>query len=192
MKKQQENKRTFKTNSIADIARKINDRAFRRYGFARSDIHLHWHDIVGSVLAAASLPERLIMPKNETNEAENRGGVLHIRVEGSFAPEMQHMQPLVIDRINSYYGFKAVERLIFNHGPVENSMPSRKHQIPILTDSQKKQLEQLLYEIKDDRLRESLYKVGTQLMGDVKMQKTKQIKRFTRRGLGDDNLDKGN
>ena len=56
-------KRTYKTSSIADIARRINNVAFRRYGFARSEILMHWPEIVGSVLARSSLPERLVMPK---------------------------------------------------------------------------------------------------------------------------------
>ncbi|MDG1004343.1 MAG: DciA family protein, partial [Emcibacteraceae bacterium] len=53
-------KRTYKTSSIADIARRINNVAFRRYGFTRSEILMHWPEIVGSVLARSSLPERLV------------------------------------------------------------------------------------------------------------------------------------
>ena len=176
-------KRTYKTRSIADVARGINGRAFRRFGFAKSDIVLHWDEIVGSVLARSSLPERLIMPK-KNKHSDDRGGVLKIRVEGSFAPEMQHLEPLVIDRINSYYGFKAVERLTFYHGVVSKNTPERKYRPPILSDSKKKELDSILEEIKDDNLRKSLYAVGAELMGSHEPEKVKQIKRFTRRGKG--------
>ena len=175
-------KRTYKTTAISDIARGINNRAFARFGFAKSDILLHWGEIVGPVLSRSSLPERLVMPKSNENEA--KPGVLHIRVAGSYAPEMQHLEPLVIDRINSYYGFKAVERLIFHHGPVEEKAPSIKHQPPILSDSQKNELNLMLAEIKDDQLRKSLYKVGAEIIGKLKPPKDKQTKRFTRRGQG--------
>jgi len=174
--------RTYRTKSIADIAGSINNRTFARYGFAKSDIILHWSEIVGSVLARSSLPERLIMPKS--NEKEGRAGVLHIRVEGSFAPEMQHLEPLVIDRINSYYGFKAVERLIFHHGNVATKTLGQKYKPPILSDSQKNELDLMLKDVKDDQLRASLFKVGAELAAKPKTQKTKQAKRFTRRGQG--------
>ncbi len=177
------NKRSYKTSSIADIAGKINNRAFRRFGFAKSDIILHWADIVGSVLARSSLPERLVMPRDH-EKAVKRAGTLHIRIEGSFAPEMHHLEPLVIDRINSYYGFKAVERLIFHHGIIEHEAPTQKYSPPILSDSQQKDLNERLDEIKDDKLRASLFKVGAEILSREKPAEVKHTKRFTRRGRG--------
>ncbi len=175
--------RTFKTKSIADLASKINSRAFRRYGFAKSDIVLHWKEIVGEILARSSLPERLAMPR-ETEKEEGKAGVLHIRVEGSFAPEMQHLEPLVIDRINSYYGFRAVGRLVFHHGHLEQTHRAGKYVLPILSDSQKQELNLLLKGIKDDKLRQSLFNVGAEIMAGVTPKNVRQSKRFTRRGKG--------
>tara|TARA_R110002096_G_scaffold435828_1_gene663710 strand:+ start:16933 stop:17514 length:582 start_codon:yes stop_codon:yes gene_type:complete len=176
-------KRTFKTSSIADIARGINNRAFRRFGFARSEILMHWPEIVGPVLARSSLPERLVTPK-QNEQTDTKAGVLHIRVDGSFAPEMQHLEPLVIDRINSYYGFNAVCRLICHHGIIDKQAPLKKYQPPILTDSQKSELDLCLKDIKDDKLRESLFKVGAELVARQKPLEVKKTKRFTRRGQG--------
>ncbi len=181
-------KRTFKTKSLAELAGKINNRAFRRFGFAKSDVLLHWKEIVGEVLARSSIPERLVMPRDHQNSdhenAERKAGVLHIRVEGSYAPEMQHLEPLVIDRINSYYGFKAVEKLVFHHGHIEQAPPTRKYQAPILDDSQVKELNLLLKDIKDDKLRQSLYDVGAEIMSTTKEPDVRRSKRFTRRGQG--------
>lgn len=177
-------KRTFKTRSLAELAQTINGRAFSRFGFAKSDIVLHWREIVGAVLARSSVPERLVMPRQTEGEAKT--GTLHIRVEGSYAPEMQHLEPLVIDRINSYYGFKAVGRLIFHHGAIEVKKLSVKYQPPILSDSQKKTLELMVSDIQDDDLKKSLFNVGAELISREQVQKPKQNKRFTRRGLGSD------
>lgn len=183
MQENEENKRTYKTSSLSDIARTINSRAFKRYGFTKSDILVHWGEIVGTVLARFSMPERLIFPrKNEFNDKAS--GVLYICVEGSFAPEMQHLEPLIIDRINAYYGFKAVERLVFRHGMINKNEIQQKYIEPILSDSQKKDLEDKLSGIKDSTLKTSLYKVGAELISRDKMQKMKQGKRFTRRGQG--------
>lgn len=182
-KQKEKNRRTYKTSSLADLAQSVNNRAFRRFGFAKSDIHIHWAEIVGPVLSKSSLPERLVIPKK--NEEKGGGpGVLHIRVEGSYAPEMQHLEHLVIDRINSYYGFKAVNRLIFHHGIIDKNIPGQKYQPPILSDSQKNELNLMLKDIKDDELRKSLFKVGAEILGRQKPEKPKQGKRFTRRGMG--------
>ena len=183
MKEKQKVRRTFKTSSLADLAQVVNNRAFRRFGFAKSDIHLHWAEIVGPVLSKSSLPERLVVPRNSEEEGNNPG-VLHVRVEGSYAPEMQHLEHLVIDRINSYYGFNAVNRLIFHHGIIEKKVSEVKYQPPILSDSQQNDLNLLLEDIEDDDLRKSLFKVGAEIIGRQKPEKVKQGKRFTRRGMG--------
>lgn len=183
MKKEQKVRRSYKTSSLADLAQTVNNRAFRRFGFAKSDIHLHWAEIVGPVLSKSSLPERLVVPRKPEEEGASPG-VLHIRVEGSYAPEMQHLEHLVIDRINSYYGFSAVNRLIFHHGIIDQNLPEKKYQPPILSDSQQNELNLLLKDIKDDDLRKSLYKVGSEILGRQKPEKTARGRRFTRRGMG--------
>ncbi|MCC3862454.1 DUF721 domain-containing protein [Pseudemcibacter aquimaris] len=176
-------KRTYKTLSIAELAQGIQGRAFRRFGFAKSDIHMHWAEIVGPVLSKSSIPQRLVRPKSQEENANNVG-TLHIRVEGSYALEMQHLEHLVIDRINSYFGFKAVDRLVFHHGNVEKQDVATKYSEPILSDSQKNALEMTLKDVKDDELRKSLYKVGAEILGQQERKKPKQAKRFTRRGMG--------
>ena len=183
MNERRNSKRTFKTQSIADIAGSINNRAFRRYGFAKSDIIRHWAGIVGPVLARSSIPERLVQPREHEKEYK-AAGTLHIRIDGSFAPEMQHLEPLVIDRINSYYGFNAVEKLVFHHGIVSQAPLPKKYEPPILTDSQKSDLELSLKDIKDEKLKASLYKVGAEIIGQQKPSEVKNTKRFTRRGRG--------
>ena len=182
-------RRTYKTSSLADLAATVNNRAFRRFGFAKSDIHIHWAEIVGPVLSKSSLPERLVMPRNPEEEGNNPG-ILHIRVEGSYAPEMQHLEHLVIDRINSYYGFNAINRLIFHHGIIDKNITEQKYQPPILSDSQENELNLLLKDIKDDDLRKSLFKIGSEILGRQKPEKPKQGKRFTRRGMGSKKIKK--
>lgn len=183
MNDEKKNKRTYKTLSLSELAQGVSGRAFRRFGFAKSDIHMHWAEIVGPVLSKSSLPQRLVQPKS-SDENGGGAGTLHIRVEGSYALEMQHLEHLVIDRINSYFGFKAVERLVFHHGNIEKQDVPTKYSAPILSDSQKNELENTLKEVKDDELRKSLYKVGAEILGGQEPQKPKQTKRFTRRGMG--------
>jgi len=90
----------------------------------------------------------------------------------------------VIDRINCYYGYRAVAKLIYRHGPV----PLRRRKVrpspPDLTDSQKKYLEGQLKGVKTSALHQALYRLGSEVISVKKPEETKSQQRFTRRGLG--------
>src|SRR5580704_7394299 len=59
-----------------------------------------WAAIVGAELAAATWPEAL-----------GRGGTLKLRVVSAKALEIQHRAPLVIERVNLFFGRVVIERL---------------------------------------------------------------------------------
>lgn len=169
--------------SVADAVSKVGNRAFRRYGFAQREIISHWPDIVGPALAECSLPERLTFPQNDKKD-DKSGGTLYIRVQGSMAPELQHFEPLVIERINGYYGFQAVKRLSFRHGPVPLKPSKKPRQSPKLSESQKKQLEGQLDGVKNPELYQALYRLGSEVSNVKKPEKIKEQRRFMRRGMG--------
>jgi hypothetical protein len=101
----------------ASLLKKLVSPAFRRQGFSESDIITRWSTIVGPMLAEHSLPERM--------RFRTDGGTLQIIVNGAFALEMQHLQPVIIERINSYFGYNAVIRLSFRQVPF-SALPSRR------------------------------------------------------------------
>ncbi|PCI34302.1 MAG: hypothetical protein COB54_00470 [Alphaproteobacteria bacterium] len=172
-------KGTYKTKSIADAAKNVSNRAFRRFGFSQREIVSRWPHIVGPALADCSLPERLTFPQDD-----KRGGTLYIRVQGSMALELQHFEPMVIERINSYYGYQAVERLVYRHGPVPTRTRKTKREDPRLTDSQKKNLEGQLQGVRNRELYQALYRLGSEVVSVKKPEKTTNRRRFTRRGMG--------
>lgn len=85
----------------------------RRRGFARAEVLAHWPEIVGAAIAAQSCPERLLFRRGEAG-----GATLHVRVAGGLALELQHLVPVVIERINRYFGYAAVARLSLVQGPM--------------------------------------------------------------------------
>jgi hypothetical protein len=92
--------------------------AMRRRGFAGAAIATHWQEIVGRPLSDHSQPFRIVFPRGE-----RRGGTLHLTVSGAFAPEVQHLSPQIIERINGYFGYGAVDRLELHHGRVTRKTP---------------------------------------------------------------------
>jgi len=92
----------------------------RRRGLSGAGIFRHWPEIVGARLAEESAPQRL------TRGQEGAGGTLHLRVTGPLALELQHLAPQVIERINSFFGYRAVARLAFHHAPPPAPKPRPK------------------------------------------------------------------
>jgi hypothetical protein len=67
----------------------------------------HWAVIVGAELAAATWPEAMA-----------RGGTLKLRVTPGKALAVQHRTPIVIERVNLFFGREAVTRLMLIQGPL--------------------------------------------------------------------------
>jgi hypothetical protein len=87
---------------VPDIAGK----ALGKRGLAFGPLLTDWADIVGPHLAARAIPEKLVFPKGSKDKA-----TLHIRAAAAFALEIQHLEPLIIERINGFFGYGAVTRL---------------------------------------------------------------------------------
>ncbi len=93
---------------------RITNPAMRRRGFAEAAIVTRWQEIVGRPLSDHSRPFRVVFPRGQRLD-----GTLHLTVTGAFAPEVQHLAPQIVERINSYFGYGAVKRLELHHGRVD-------------------------------------------------------------------------
>jgi hypothetical protein len=103
--------RIGRARSAGDILGKIGDQAFRRFGFIQSAVVSRWPEIVGERYAKVSSPESIRFPAGRKS-----AGVMTLLVEGAHAPLMQHLTPLIIDRVNRFFGYEAVDRLVFRQG----------------------------------------------------------------------------
>ncbi|MCK0195963.1 DciA family protein [Ancylobacter sp. 6x-1] len=122
---------TFRGNRaarpLADFIHGTIAESCARRGLAAVEIVTHWPDIVGSLLAARALPTRLAWP---TRQESDEPAVLHVRVEGGYAIELQHDAPIVIERINRYFGWRCVGRLALRQAPVGLSRPVQRRVPP--------------------------------------------------------------
>jgi hypothetical protein len=102
---------------LPDLLGKVLDPASRRRGLAEAGVLTDWPRIVGEVLAARCQPVKL------TGSGRGHGGILHVHVAGSAALELQHSEPQLLERINSYFGYPAVARLRLIRAPL--ALPRR-------------------------------------------------------------------
>jgi hypothetical protein len=101
--------------------------AFRRFGFVQSSIVSRWREIVGPRYAAVSSPESIRFPVGKKSR-----GVLTLVVEGAHAPMMQHVAPAIVERVNAFFGYPAVERVSFRQGIVQAARAKARQAPPSL------------------------------------------------------------
>src|SRR5215218_435418 len=109
--------------STGDLLGHIGGAACKKFGFVQSSIVSRWHEIVGERYGKVSLPESIRFPAGKKS-----GGTLALLVEGAHAPLIQHLGPMIIERVNRFFGYEAVARVTFRQGRLPAAAP--KHSRP--------------------------------------------------------------
>jgi hypothetical protein len=87
-----------------------------------------------------------------------------VRVESAFALDMQHLAPLVIERVNAHYGWRCVGRVVLKPGPVKRP-PAPPPPAPALTEDERRRVTEAIGEVGEDALRDALERLGQAVVG---------------------------
>ncbi|MDO8838729.1 MAG: DciA family protein [Parvibaculum sp.] len=142
--------------------------AFAKRGFTEAHVLAQWPEIAGAQLAEYSSPEKLIFPRTsgeETGRGRRGGATLVVRVDGPIAVEIRHLEPQIIERINTWYGHSAVARLKLVQGPLPAKRRPRLRRLRPLTAGERAALAQELEKIEEPALKEALRKLGERVVG---------------------------
>jgi hypothetical protein len=105
---------------LADLIDDLLAPALAAQGFAGRAIVALWPEIVGERLAARTRPLKIDWPRRRPAPCEmSEPATMVVRVESAFALEMQQLGPIVIERVNTHLGWRAVGKLVLKQGPVE-------------------------------------------------------------------------
>ena len=148
--RKKESERARRMRPVAELLPEVGGAAFRRFGFVQSSIVSRWREIVGPRYAAVSSPESIRFPQGKKSK-----GVLTLVVEGAHAPMMQHVAPAIIERVNRFFGYPAVERLSFRQGIVQ-AQKAKPRPAPPSVRSIPAELGDSLREVADPELRACL------------------------------------
>lgn len=99
--------------AIGDLMPEIGRTAFRRFGFVQSSVVTRWPEIVGPRHARVCSPEAIRFPPGEKSE-----GILELVVVAAHAPLIQQVTPEIIERVNRFFGYRAVARVKLRQGVV--------------------------------------------------------------------------
>tara|TARA_R110000796_G_scaffold134956_2_gene251054 strand:- start:174503 stop:175126 length:624 start_codon:yes stop_codon:yes gene_type:complete len=147
--------------NVAPLVGNLTRPLVRKRGFFQTEIILHWAEIVGRDLEKFTMPVKYIQPRGENAG----GGTLVIRVSGPVAIELQHRMPQIIDRVNTYFGYRAVERIKMMQGDI--SRPERTVHTPtsVPEGNIARASEINIAKIEDPHLREVLTRLGRHIAG---------------------------
>lgn len=147
--------RSCRPRAAGELVGAIGDPSFRRFGFVQGSIVSRWAEIVGNRYAKVSSPESIRFPTGR-----NAGGVLTLLVDGAHAPLIQHLTPMIVERVNRFFGYAAINRIVFRQGkpPPPPARPERPQPRPV-----PKELGEGLREIADPELRACLESLAAQI-----------------------------
>jgi hypothetical protein len=141
---------------LREIAGKIVGDTFARQGFASTELVTRWSDIVGADIAAHSEPIKIQWARPADGE-EQEPGTLVLRVEGPAAIEIQHLANVICERVNRFFGWRAVARLALRQAPLRRG---ERKAARTADPAAAARIAETLSDIGDDDLKQALARLG--------------------------------
>ncbi len=142
---------------LSDFIGPCLSRALARQGFASVELVTRWPEIVGDEIAAHAEPLKISWPRRAAPDA-GEPGTLMLRVEGPTAVEIQHLTGVIMERVNRFFGWRAIGRIALRQAP----MAQRRKRVIVPPPSAEAtaRVAATLTGIDDDQLREALARLG--------------------------------
>lgn len=138
-----------------------------RQGFRTATILTHWADIVGSQYAPLTTPLKVTyIPRGEKEDgAPIFEATLHVMVKNtSTALTLKYVEPQILERLNSHFGYSAIQKMKLHHGvPSESQvLPKPRNPAPVASIFPKTCLE----DIQEESLKNALSALGDGIWGE--------------------------
>lgn len=92
---------------LSDVLGKVTDSIYSKKGYVEGQILTNWMNIVGSEIASCSIPDGVVFSGNKKHAA-----TLKIQVSSDKIFELDFMKDSLIERINNYFGYNAIGRIV--------------------------------------------------------------------------------
>ncbi|MBK1669949.1 hypothetical protein CKO28_18095 [Rhodovibrio sodomensis] len=141
---------------------RVTRQVLGKRALAEASLIAEWPSVVGQDFARACQPRRLVFPDRKAR----REATLVLRVKSGEATRLAHLEPVLIDRVNGFFGYQAVKRLKLEQGQLVDRTPApRPRPQPTLDDSESRAARERIAGIEDTRLRDALNRLSDRLSG---------------------------
>ena len=160
MAERDEGERRGYLRAVGQELPRVAGRILGKQGLGEAQLVSEWAAVVGPELAATTLPVKLSFPAGG-----RRNGTLKLRVTSTAALAVQHREPQILERINGFFGYGAVARLVLVQGP----LPRRPEPAPPmprpLTPAEAAGLAERLDQLPDSPIKSALHRLGAAILG---------------------------
>tara|TARA_B100000686_G_C16759872_1_gene957947 strand:+ start:756 stop:1241 length:486 start_codon:yes stop_codon:yes gene_type:complete len=118
----------------------------KKNGYNYSEIISKWNNLVGKDISSCSYPKSIKMSK------ENKNGILVIAVNRGDEITVEYSKKEIIDKINSYFGYKLIREIKLQAFNSENKKIKNKN----ISEESSMNLEKKINDIKNKDLKKSL------------------------------------
>ncbi len=154
-------RRRGKMRAVGQELPRIAGRVLGKRGLGEAQLLAEWRAVVGDELAAETLPVKLSF-----NAGGRKNGVLKLRVTSAAALSVQHREPQILERINSFLGYGAVARLALVQGPLPEQARSGPPTRRPLTSAEASALADRLSQVPDAGLKSALERLGAAILAE--------------------------
>jgi hypothetical protein len=111
--------------AVGSFVPTVTKKAFEKFGFSAATLITDWARIAGAELAGYTVPDKIKWPRGgeaagmDDEESERRGATLILRVDPARALDVEYRTRQIMDRINSYFGYRAVETIRLVQAPLD-------------------------------------------------------------------------
>jgi len=146
--------------ALSQTINKLTKSMLGRHGLTKGTMLTKWVDIIGEAMAEHTSPEKIVFARDGVS-----GGTLHLRCSsGAHATQLQHQEPQILDRINTFFGYQAIVRIKLIQAPLPHKTRPRRKAPKPLTKDQIQTLTQTVSIVKDDELHDVLERLGSSIL----------------------------
>lgn len=141
--------------TIRSLVHRLTTPICQKNGFVTAGILLDWSKILGSAFQEFCVAERVSFPPNKRSM-----GTLYVRTPSHMATEISYLEPTILEKINEYYGYQAISRLIIRQGPLNKAVGSSVKNSPPLTSLKQAEIEDAIAGVEDKEIKNALRQLG--------------------------------
>ena len=143
--------------NVGGLAQRLTSGLAKGRGTSIARLRADWPAIAGAELSRTTQPEALLAGRSGRAGAK----ALRLRVAGAAALEVQHMREQLIDRVNAYFGHRAVDDIRLVQGAIaQRPLPPVLRRPDAATAAA---IESQVKSVKDPELRSALARLGARV-----------------------------